>query len=748
MDLLLFLTAAGHLVFTPFTKVEESFNLQAMHDILYLRHNFTQYDHHEFPGVVPRTFLGPLFISILSSPFILLFETLNINKFWAQYVVRLILAAVVTVAWTKLKRVITKLYGSNVSFWFSLITLTQFHFIFYMSRTLPNIMALPLVLYVLAYWLNGQLKPFIICSGIAILVFRSELIIFLGLLLLFDLLFRKVTIDRILKIALPAGLVILATSIVVDSFFWKRLLWPEGEVLWYNTVLNKSSDWGTSPFLWYFYSALPRAMGASLLFVPLGLLLERRIRPIVIAAIGFVLIYSILPHKELRFIIYVFPVLNLAAATACQRFWQNSSKSIWHGFLSLCAGGHLLVNVLITLFLLLVSRTNYPGGLALRNLHNLEYNTTNVSVHISNLAAQSGVSRFLQIRDDWRYCKNEHMNYTKEETKQYTHLLMEAKNKFNTQLWPSLQEDYDTMEFIDCFNSIGIQYNSIMPVKIKTKPCLVILKRKEKPKIKENITKPEKKKKRSLEVEEEKQTLEELPKSKEVKTEKTKKLKKKKKSSEVLAQSLELETQNKENLNIEDENSAQEIVDDISHKSQEIKDDLKVPVIQEIPLNPPDDLTKLLSQGLSLEDDAIVSTVESYEDLPLPSEESNDSAQVNKEINFQELHNLALGQVNRKTRATKLKIRRIIEQHYRSKGKHIENDSKEKKYTTTVAPNASTRQSVKAIIKQERIKDMIEQISTMDLTKMCNLEKVSTKDCLKLVIDKIDEDGVSHATAS
>lgn len=70
---------------------------------------------------------------------------LRIYKYTFFYsTVRLVLALCVIVSWSKLQRVIQRQIGSIFSIWFTLITISQFHFMFYMSRTLPNIFALPL----------------------------------------------------------------------------------------------------------------------------------------------------------------------------------------------------------------------------------------------------------------------------------------------------------------------------------------------------------------------------------------------------------------------------------------------------------------------------------------------------------------------------------------------------------------------------------------------------------------------------
>ena len=338
-------------------------------------------------------------------------------------------------------------------------------------------MALPLVLLAVDSWLRRDMKKFFFFAGASIILFRAELVILLGLLLLYDLFHKRITVKELLMIGVPTGIGLVGLTIAVDSFFWQRLLWPEAEVLWFNTILNKSSDWGTSPFLWYFYSALPRALGFSLIFVPYGLYTESRIRALTIPALVFVLIYSILPHKELRFIVYVFPMLNIASACACHRLWINRTKSIFHSLLSVIAGGHLIGNFVLTVFLLTVSGTNYPGGIAMSRLHRIASAETNVSIHIDNLTAQSGVTRFTEIHANWTYSKNEHLKAGDEDLHKFDYLLTEVKNKYAPEM-RLLQQTHEKIELIECFSNIGVHYTSLLPIKIRTKPCIMILKRK------------------------------------------------------------------------------------------------------------------------------------------------------------------------------------------------------------------------------------------------------------------------------
>ncbi|KAL4702273.1 hypothetical protein ACJJTC_018587 [Scirpophaga incertulas] len=473
---LLYIIASLHVLLCPFTKVEESFNIQAFHDIIYHRHNLSQYDHNEFPGVVPRTFVGPLIISAFSAPIVALLTLFGVGKFYSQYIVRLTLALSVIITWSRLRFSLQKQFGSTFSWWFTIVTVTQYHFMFYMSRPLPNIMVLPLVLLAFEGWLTGKHKQFLISAGASIIIFRSELAMLFGLFLLIDLYFKKLDITTLLKIVLPAGLALISLTVIVDSIFWQRLLWPEAEVFWYNTVMNKSSNWGTSPFLWYFYSALPRGLGPSLLLLPVGVYLDRRLVPLVTPALVYILLYSFLPHKELRFIIYVFPLFNIASATACTYVYNRRNKApifelLFWGIIIIIIG-----NIVMSLSFVLVAMTNYPGGVAISKFHKMLNNEPFVHVHICNLAAQSGVTRFTQLNDNWIYSKNESLKV--DQLQEYTHVLIEAKSKYSSNL-KIFAQTHIILDSIDTFSQVAMNYKLMPPVRIKTKPALFILERKD-----------------------------------------------------------------------------------------------------------------------------------------------------------------------------------------------------------------------------------------------------------------------------
>lgn len=99
----------------------------------------------------------------------------------------------------------------------------------------------------------------------------------------------------------------------------------------------------------------------------------------------------------------------------------------------------------------------------------------------------------------------------------------------------------------------------------------------------------------------------------------------------------------------------------------------------------------------------------------------------NDSINDEEQTNIAETELMKPTTETKHKIRRLIERHYRLKA--IDR--------TELVPGSkpSTKLNIKQIIKKEKIKELIEKISQIDLRTVCDLETETTKHCLLKIID-------------
>uniref|UniRef100_A0A5S6R0U4 Mannosyltransferase n=1 Tax=Trichuris muris TaxID=70415 RepID=A0A5S6R0U4_TRIMR len=466
----------------PFTKVEESFNMQAIHDLLFHGLNLSKYDHFEFPGVVPRTFIGPLYLAGIVGPFRLLDYPVKFSKPNLQLCTRLALGTTVCFGHSRLARSLKFAFGNNVACWYLVITITQFHTMFYASRTLPNTFALALFLFVLAFYIDEYYYKAAAVATFSAIVFRLELGI---LYVIMFLPLMKQSRRRSVKLAcfvLLTAIFSVVMTTVIDSYFWNRLVWPEGTVWWYNIILNKSGNWGTLPFLWYFYSALPRNLCFTACFVPLSLFGPKKIHLFTVWALCYVLTYSFLPHKELRFIFYAVPLLNIAASWVSAQLLSMRSASMASLIGILLSFLQPFVNMMLAFCFLRAAIANYPGGEALVTLHTALRGEglygKPLRIHIDSYCAENGITRFLQVNPLWEYNKSE--SFTLPEQKMEFDYLLVGDNDDVKEVTKNYVATHRTLFFFHSFAGVDVEKSTRFPfltVDYKLKPRVALLKK-------------------------------------------------------------------------------------------------------------------------------------------------------------------------------------------------------------------------------------------------------------------------------
>ncbi|KAJ1724327.1 dolichyl-P-Man:Man(7)GlcNAc(2)-PP-dolichol alpha-1,6-mannosyltransferase [Coemansia erecta] len=405
MDFAFAAVVAAYALAAPYTKVEESFYMQAVHDALAGR-SVDAWDHVAFPGAVPRSFVGPLAVAAAAWPARVALG--RAHGLALQLAARLAVGLAVALANAGVRRSVGAVFGRRAAWWYGALSVSQFHTAFWASRLLSNTLALVPVLAAQAAWLQclradaglaarqACYRRMLLLLALACVVLRFDTAAFA--LPMAAVHAPQLLTRRTACVAAGAAVALAALSTAVDSALWRRAwLWPEAHAFVFNVVRGRSAEWGTAPPLHYVTRLLPRIAPLGLPLALAGGASDRRAALLLAATAASVAAFSANAHKEWRFVLPAVPVLNACAACAVARL---------RPWLRRLAGCMCLASLCAAAAMAYASSLNYPGGHALAQLHALEP-ARNVSVHIDAYAAMTGVTRFVQTRPGWRYAKTE-----------------------------------------------------------------------------------------------------------------------------------------------------------------------------------------------------------------------------------------------------------------------------------------------------------------------------------------------------
>lgn len=497
------LVASLHLIKAPYTKVEESFSIQAIHDIInYGVFDLSQYDHIQFPGAVPRSFIGPLVIAYLTKPLLFFSKLWNGNgdvpptQMETQLLVRGVIAFTnclsIIYLKEKFQHLVDKESGAAVdeegnkrnvkvandfSFstcgnWFLLFFMSSFHMMFYCSRPLPNfVLAFAMTNIALGLVLSGSSNLAIAILAFSSVVFRVEIAALGVAVTLLSISYKKITMAKAIRFGVMGLSLGVTLSLFIDSYFWSNWGIPEVDSFIFNVLEGNSASWGTESPLAYINKYLP------MIFLPPTVLIlnyfSLRFAPTELKIVAFagyihILIMSLQPHKEWRFIIYAVPSIMMLGSLSAAYLWENVKIETFINTLYLLTlPMTIVISFALSMMFLYISRMNYPGGEALAAFNNyiVGNNITNVTAHISIPACMTGVSLFGELDyDDYGvvYDRSENITELGSLWKTFDYAILMETSMSSVPLQQARSDEWELIATTEMF--MGLNYTYINDV--------------------------------------------------------------------------------------------------------------------------------------------------------------------------------------------------------------------------------------------------------------------------------------------
>ncbi|XP_027069635.2 mannosyltransferase APTG1-like isoform X1 [Coffea arabica] len=290
------------------------------------------------------------------------------------------------------------LFGEHVARWALFAQLANWFIFFCITRTLSNTLETVLTLVSLYYWpcirtSSGEdpLAPrswglALAALACAIRPTSAIIWIYVGLLELFSTLHR---VKFIFVEVIPIGGLVLGLTFLLDRMMYGSWVFVPLNFLKFNILSSGGDYYGTHPWHWYFTQGFTVMVFTFLPFVVAGIVISKewKLSGLIAWVVG---IYSILGHKEFRFVLPVLPIALMFSAVALAKLGKTNVSYGQNKASQSAATRSSIKTKLAVLFLL---GTNLPMALYMSMVH--QRGSEDVMYYLSREAVNGEITSVL-----------------------------------------------------------------------------------------------------------------------------------------------------------------------------------------------------------------------------------------------------------------------------------------------------------------------------------------------------------------